>query len=246
MARRALKHHVQQNLFRRGGKRAGAGRKPKNGWSGAPHKRRPKLVVSQPVHVVLRVLPVVGNLRRRETYKAVLDACTLAATRARIRICHISIQRTHLHLIVEAPNKLALARGLQGFQVSVARRVNTLIGESPYRRRRGPVFTNRYHAVAITSPTQMRNVLSYVLSNWRKHAEDRTGTLRGYLIDPFSSGYSFSDWHELRGQPPQWPTSAPYGRLIVSPPRSWVLRTGWKLAGPISLHAVPSRPSRSS
>jgi hypothetical protein len=165
MARRAHKHHVQQELFRRGGKRAGAGRKPKNGWSGAPHQRRPELAASQPVHVVLRVHPAVGNLRRRATYKVILDACTLASTRARIRICHISIQRTHLHLIVEAADELALARGLQGFQVSIARRINSLLGESPYRRRRGPVFTNRYHAVPITCPTQMRNVLSYVLSN---------------------------------------------------------------------------------
>ncbi|MCW5805900.1 MAG: hypothetical protein KIT31_26250 [Deltaproteobacteria bacterium] len=39
------------------------------------------------------------------------------------------------------------------------------------RGRRGAVFLGRYHVVAITSPWQARNVLRYVLNNYRHHDE---------------------------------------------------------------------------
>jgi hypothetical protein len=59
-------------LFKkRGGKRRGAGRPPKGKRAGAPHKARPFLNERYPVHVVLRVVPAVGNLRRRCAYQAI-------------------------------------------------------------------------------------------------------------------------------------------------------------------------------
>lgn len=42
-SKRARKRHVQQELFRRGGKRNGAGRKPKGPRAGSPHKKRPTI-----------------------------------------------------------------------------------------------------------------------------------------------------------------------------------------------------------
>src|ERR1044071_9241390 len=50
---------------RRGGKRRGAGRPPKGKRAGSPHKERPFLHARYPVHVTLRVVGAVGNLRRR-------------------------------------------------------------------------------------------------------------------------------------------------------------------------------------
>ena len=50
----------------------------------------------------------------------------------------------HVHMLIEAENKQVLARGLQGFQISAARNINTLLGVDRYRRRRGPVFEDRY------------------------------------------------------------------------------------------------------
>src|SRR5258707_981258 len=55
----------------RRGKRRGAGRKPKGRRAGSPHKERPELAARHPVHVVLRVIAAVRNLRRRFTYKAI-------------------------------------------------------------------------------------------------------------------------------------------------------------------------------
>jgi REP element-mobilizing transposase RayT len=233
---------AQQELFRRGGKRRGAGRKPKGARAGERHQARPEFKPYHPLHVVMRVVPELGSLRRRAMYKALRDATITAALRERFRIVHISLQRTHVHMIVEADHKTALARGMQGFMISAARNINTALGDGA-RRRRGKVFADRYHVVVITTPTRARHAISYVLSNWRKHGEDRTGLPSTWLVDPFSSAISFPGWAELEGQAWMWPARETYDPLVVRRPRSWLLREGWMLGGgPISARDVPSRP----
>ena len=194
------------------------------------------------MHVVLRVVATVGSMRRRSLYKAMRDATITAALRERIRIVHISIQRTHVHLLVEAENKQALGRGMQGFQISAARNINSALAVG-YRRRRGAVFADRYHLEVITSPTRMRHALSYILNNWRKHCEDRQGLASTWLVDPYSSGIAFPDWKELEGKAFMWPVRATYDPLVVRRPQSWLAREGWKRCGSISVHDVPSKRS---
>src|SRR5690348_17374364 len=153
---------------RRRKRRAGSkrpGPKPK-GPRGSPHTVRPELKARHPVHVVLRVVSAVGNLRRRATYKAVREATLTTARREDFRIVHLSIQRNHLHLLVEADHKGALASGMQGFQISAAKHLNAAISKDrPGPRRRGAVFPDRYHAEIITTPTQARHALNYVVIN---------------------------------------------------------------------------------
>jgi REP element-mobilizing transposase RayT len=240
-SRRARKRHVQQELPKKGGKRKSAGRKPKGSRPGTPHCKRPEVKLRHPLHVVLRVVPAVGSLRRRKMYQAMREATNVAAMRERIRIVHLSLQRNHVHLLVEAQDKLALSRGLQGFQISAARNINTLLGNGR-RRRRGRVFTDRYFASAITSPRQARHVLSYTLNNWRKHKEDLDGVASAWLVDPFSSGISFSGWKELEDKHFMWPVGETYDPLFVRLPQSWLLREAWKLSGSISAREVPSQP----
>src|ERR1041384_2840181 len=95
---------AQLPLFKkRGGKRRGAGRKPKRkGRPGSSHKARPELKARHPVHVVLRAVGAVGSLRRRSPYQAIREATLTTARREDFRIVHVSIQRTHVHLLVEA------------------------------------------------------------------------------------------------------------------------------------------------
>jgi hypothetical protein len=185
-------------------------------------------------------VPEVGSLRRRKMYKVMRDATIIAAVRERIRIVHISLQRTHIHLIVEAEDNKALARGLQGFQVSAARNINTLLGDGQ-RRRRGRVFADRYHLTVIRSPTQARHAISYVLNNFRKHGEDKEGLASTWLVDPFSSGISFPDWKELEDKDVMWPIRETYDPLMVRRPAGWLLREGWKTAGAISAREIPGK-----
>lgn len=236
MARRGRKRHVQELLFRHGGRRKGAGRKAKGARAGARHQARPELRGTEALHVVLRIADDVGSLRQPAVYGAIQRASRTAKARGAFRIVQLSIQRTHIHLLVEADDKAKLAAGMQGFQISAARNINTVLGKDG-KRRRGKVFADRYHLVVITSPRQARRVLAYVMLNWRKHHEDREREARGWLIDPYSSARSFPHWIEQA----RVATLAPptYGALEVSPPQTWLLATGWQLAGPLSIFDTP-------
>jgi hypothetical protein len=196
--------------------------------------------------VVLRTVAAVGNLRRRHLYHAVREATLTAGRLGRIRIVQLSVQRTHLHLIVEARDKRALAVGMQSFQISAAKQINAAISKGrPGPRRRGTVFPDRYHAEIITSPTQARHALSYVMNNWRKHGEDLRAVTRGWRIDWFSSAAMFPDWAEYGDAAVLWRGPPTYEPLWVYRPRTWLLREGWKKrGGTISCGAVPSANRR--
>jgi REP element-mobilizing transposase RayT len=212
----------QEMVFRTwGGKRKGAGRKPKHGKPGSPHRRRPDFDGRHPVHVTLKAVRTMPNLRRRRVWSAVVYALAITLRRTDFRICHISIQRDHIHLIVEAENKAALARGLQGFQVSCAKQINGRM------KRTGQVFADRYHMRVLTNPTMVRNAIRYVLNNARHHKERFAG-----LYDPCSSAKQFPGWIEqtalVRG--PFFP---------VAYPKTYLLREGWRRLAPMSALEVP-------
>ena len=185
------------------------------------HRTRPELDPRHPVHVVLRVTREVSNLRTRHAHRAIRRAVDHCRARADFRIAHMSIQSNHVHLLVEADDKRALSRGMQGFAVSAAKRLNREL-----RRARGDVFAFRYHATAITTPTQARNAISYIVNNWRHHRRDRYDTRR---FDPYSSAHAISDWR-IEPHPDQLP---------VVRPTTWLLTTGYKLARAIRDDEVP-------
>jgi putative transposase len=232
----------QQELFRRGGKRRGAGRKPAGSRAQQSHAARPEFKRYHALHVVMRVVPGVRSLRRRKMYQAIREATIAAARGEWLRIVHVSLQGSHVHMLVEAEHKEALARGMQGFVISAARNVNIALGDGT-RRRRGKVFADRYHVEVIKTPTQARHALAYVMNNWRKHGEDRQGLPSTWLVDAFSTGVLFPDWLELQGQPWMWKMRETYDPLVVFRPRTWLLAEGWKRGGDvISAREVPSRP----
>jgi len=226
---------------KRGGKRRGAGRPPKGTRAGSPHHERPFLHARYPVHVTLRVVSAVGNLRRRCVYQAIREATLTTARRDDFRIVHLSIQRTHVHLLVEANDRGALSKGMQGFQISAAKHLNAAISKGkPGPRRRDVVFPDRYHAEIITSPRQARHTLSYCLNNFRKHQEDLCAPISNWTIDWFSSAVMFPGWQEYGDEPFLWRGPATYDPLIVYQPRTWLLKEGWKKSGTISYREVPS------
>jgi REP element-mobilizing transposase RayT len=205
-----------------------------------PHERRPAHDPRHPVHVTLRIVASMTNLRRRHTFHALREATLTAAKREDFRIVHMSIQRNHVHLIVEADHKDALSRGMQGFSISAAKRVNATITARTGVRRRGKVVDDRFHARTLTSPRAVRHTLAYVLNNYRRHGEDRAGVARAWKADPFSSGPMFFGWKELENSPVLWPLRPTYQPLIVLRPRTWLLAKGWQKYHPlISTHEVP-------
>ena len=241
---RPRKKHVQQELPAWGGRRKGAGRPPRGGRSSERHKVRADHQARHPVHVTLRVEDAIGSLRRRQAYHAVRKALYTTLARKDFRIVHISLERDHVHLLVEAEHKTALSSGMQGFEISAARHLNAAASKERGSRRKGRVFADRYHARVITSPRQTRNALAYVLNNWRRHRQDGGMESMFWDVDYFSSGVSFGGWRELADSPFLPAVPEGYERLSVSRPRTWLLEHGWRRAGTISMHAVPGPTAR--
>jgi putative transposase len=189
----------RRKLRRRRGE--AAARKPAK----VPHRRRPALSSRHPVHATWRVLPHVWNLRSRRCFSRISQCFLRGRDRFGFRLVHFSVQGNHIHLIVEAQDERALARGLQGLRVRIAKALNRLMG------RKGTVFADHYHARILTSPTQVANALAYVLMNILHHFPDEARRFATDPRDPFSSA-----WREPGTDPP------------VMSARTWLLAVGWR------------------
>jgi REP element-mobilizing transposase RayT len=233
---------LDKNGQRRGGKRKGAGR-PKSGLRASErHKTRTVFKRGEPVHVIMRASPEVGSLRTRTIMRAIHEA-TIVVLRheARFRIVHLSVQRTHIHLIVEAENRVALATGMQAFGISAARNINRVVAERSGEKRKGRVFADRYHARILKTPRQVRNTIAYVLNNWRHHGEDKLEIAKDWVIDPFASGVFFIGWKERDDKGYTYRPPPGYIGFVVWQPSLWLLREGWRRWGLISTREVPGQ-----
>ena len=184
--------------------------------------------IGTPVHVTLRLTSEVGTLRRFKVVASLRRAFFRGCEKDGFRIVHFSIQRHHIHLVCEADTAEALARGIQGFAISAARRLNRRI------HRHGRVFSDRYHADGVRSPRHMRNVLCYVLQNARRHREVLDVRYGG--IDPFSSAWYFDGWADEGWRDGVVPSA--HGPPVVAG-ESWLLTTGWRRHGLIHPTEVP-------
>ena len=177
-----------------------------------PHRPRPPLSARHPVHVTWRVLPHVWNLRSRRCFSRISRCFLLGRDRFGFRLVHFSVQGNHIHLIVEADDQRAIARGMQGLGVRIAKALNRLMG------RKGTVFADHYHARQLRSPTQVANALAYVLLNFLHHFPEEAKRFAPDPRDRFSSV-----WREQGRDPP------------VVPARTWLLAVGWRWRAPPEL-----------
>jgi len=245
-------------FMRWGGKRKGAGRKPKGERRGVPHGARARITKHHPGLVTLRLRAGLPSLRE-SAVRALVELARVKSGRAEFRVVHVSIQTNHLHLVVEADHNAALTRGMRSFLACLVQRLNRMW------RRKGPVFADRYHLHVVKQPLEMRRGLVYVLNNARKH-----GCWSAKRPDPLSSGESFTGWLEPReswargrsaqsSSPPKprrrpgvnsiawfelangWtPAQREEARLrALLAGRSWLLREGWRRHGSVGLTEVP-------
>ncbi len=71
-----------------GGKRVGAGRKPNGPKAGVPHRTRPYHDRAQPVHLTLRTVSTLPNLREARVFPAIREAIR-RASKGRFRVVHL-------------------------------------------------------------------------------------------------------------------------------------------------------------
>jgi REP element-mobilizing transposase RayT len=222
-----------------GGARANAGRKP-GPRSGVPHRARPQHRAWQPVHVTLRAR--MKQLRSQFVFPTVQLALLRATRRAaeRFRIVHFSVQHHHIHLVVEASDRRALASGVSGLAIRIARYVNDLL------MRRGRFWAERWHGRALKTPREVRHAIVYVLANARKHA--RAALPAG--IDPYSSARWFDGWRDFPAPEFRHRSSnpAPFATTSTSDPRRSTLlpRPGCAGSAGGGTASSPSRKRRST
>jgi len=192
------------------------------------HVRRDPLPKGCPAHVTLKVRSGIPSLRKRRMVREFRESLRSGCERGEFRVVHYSLQRNHVHLIVEAAGKQALGRGMKSVAIRLARAVNRVL------RRTGPVLLGRYHVRALRTPREVRNALAYVLLNARKHWKERTGKRPPVQLDEASSGRWFTGWkHKPRGQ------TREDAIRDVSLARSWLLCAGWRRYGLVDPAEVP-------
>ncbi len=136
-----------------GGRRAGAGRKPKGELAGVSHGKRPAVPGRSHVLVTLRLEKGLPSLAEKAALLVVERAFDEAA-RAGLRLVDYSIRPDHLHLVVRARNARALARSMKGLEVRIARRLNGAW------RRTGRVFGDRYDARVLRTQREVGRALA--------------------------------------------------------------------------------------
>jgi len=147
----------------------------------------------------------VWNLRSRRCFSVIERAFAAARERFGMRLVHFSVQGNHIHLLIETTDNEALARGMQGLSIRIAKALNRVM------RRRGRVFADHYHSRVLRTPTEAAWALAYVLRNFAHHAKAWREEVADGEADPFSSA--------ARGgaDPPP-----------VCEPRTWLLTAGWR------------------
>jgi hypothetical protein len=165
-------------------------------------------------------------MRDRVLFRAVRDALGAGKEAEGFRLVHFSVQDTHIHLLVEAKGSECLARGMQGLAVRMAKALNRVLG------RRGRVFADRYFSRILRTPTEVRHALLYVLQNARHHGFGYKGT------DDCSSGHHFDGWREAG--PIKAPRVAESRGSPVTAPHTWLLESGWRVHGLLSLGDRPT------
>ncbi|MFH0944051.1 MAG: transposase [Planctomycetota bacterium] len=220
----AKRRQMVMGFMRRGGARKGAGRKPTGEKAGVSHKEREVLAARFPVHVTLRLSKGLPRLRNKGAYGVLREAFRRGNERSGFRLCHYSVMGNHMHLIVEAKDRRALSRGMQGLVIRMARGLNRLWERS------GKVFSDRYHGHILKNPREVRHALSYVLNNARRHA-----LALKWAIDLFASGPWFDGWRARKAL-----VEVPSGvERPTAEPHTWLLSTGWRKRGLILPTEVP-------
>jgi hypothetical protein len=156
-----------------GGRRTGSGRPPSGPRSSEPHKTRPESTAHHAVVVTARVVDAVRRIDRSRAADALARAIDRSLDRDDFRIIHVALRTDTIDLIVEADDKHALARGMQGFQVCAARSLNREL------QRTGTVFVDRYRARIVTT----QPALAAAIARLPRIARTRIGQPTSHVFD---------------------------------------------------------------
>lgn len=215
-----------------GGKRRGAGRKRRSSRSNDDHLGRETLTREFPAHLTLRLQPGLPSLREKALFEVVLRALSASAFGLFFRIVEYSVQRNHIHLLIEAADTQSLTTGVKSLVGRLSRAINLALN------RTGPVLADRYHLHVIKTPWEARHALVYLFGNARKHAREAGVPVPEGWIDPRSSAPWFRGWSDVDE------TKLRTDPKPVAEARTWLLRAGWRKHGLLSVNEAPAKRRR--
>lgn len=181
------------------------------------HRERARFSGRAPIHVTVPILGELPRLRTAATHAALCDVFRLGNDRFGFRLCHYALLNDEIRLIVEARDRMAMSRGMQGLLIRVSKQLNRLWG------RKGKVFGDRYRERMLKTPLDVREALRDVLLAARGKRLRFQGR-----VDPFSSAAWFDGWNVKLPAPNQ------RGDEDVPPvvePKTALLRLQWRKLG---------------
>lgn len=161
----------------------GAGR-PAIHDRGIRHIARDEIKRSTPLHLTIKIERTKAGLRNKSILK-ILHRAIKKARMAGLSINHYTLEFDHIHLLVEASDKLSTSKGMQSFGITLSKGINKLKGL------KGRVFKTRYHYRKLSSRNEIRNVLNYILGNSIKHKQASS------IVSPYNSIMAVKSFRNL-------------------------------------------------
>jgi len=145
-----------------------------------PHRTRESFKKGTPVHVTIKLKKnIVFTLRNKTIFQKIAKAVQKARLK-KLRIIHFTVQKDHLHLLLEATDKIALGKSLQSLGISLSKSLTHLL------KRSGSVYKERYHVHILKSIREIKNAKLYILGNAVKHGviKDKFDTFSSVIKEP--------------------------------------------------------------
>jgi REP element-mobilizing transposase RayT len=127
------------------------------------HRTRPDLPANKPVHVTLKSdWKKTPCFRNKDIYREIRKSMQRAREKG-IRIIEYTIQKDHIHLLIESEHRQELALAMRSLSISLTKRLSNLTN------RKIKAFKDRYHLHILRSIKEVSNVKKYILKNGQKH-----------------------------------------------------------------------------
>src|SRR5688572_29824208 len=154
-----MKSRIRQTTFKRfnwGGKRRGAGRKPKGERAGVSHAKRPEIDPRCPLHVTLKLEQGITTMRSWNELDLLHRLVKDLNAGELVQVIEFSLQHNHVHLILEAKGKEELSSAMKLLRVALRPRPQQA-QEAQRRRVRRPLPRRRgRHAGGGAQPARVR------------------------------------------------------------------------------------------
>jgi REP element-mobilizing transposase RayT len=169
----------QRSLFNQ----KGAGRPilPAHKRKSIAHRTREDIPSQSPVHVTIKInKQIVYTLRNKILFKKISRAIMKARARG-LRVIHFSVQRDHIHFLLEAKDKILLGKSMQAMMISLAKSLKFASKTSLKK-----IFKDRYHVHILKTLTEIKNAKLYILGNALKHGaiKDQFDTFSSVIKAP--------------------------------------------------------------